>query len=110
MTMSPTTFPFKTPAEDDGVLCVFRKGTVSAVLAQIVRIELGFAGLVRCRLKLSVGELTIHGNRDSIPLSLNGGDWVRLRVLRTHREGSESLRVMSIIATTPECELAWLPT
>ncbi len=111
MTTNPSTFPFKTLADEDhGVLCVFRKGTVSAVLAQIVRIELGFAGLVRCRLKLSVGELTIHGNRDNIPLSLTEGDWVRLRVLRTHREGATSLRVMSVMPTSPDCRVAWLPS
>ncbi len=106
--MDPTTFPFMTPADDDGVLCVFRKGTVSVVLARIVRMEMGWAGRVRCRLKMSVGEVTVTGNRETIPLSLNEGDWVRVRVMRTYSQKSPF--VMRMMPTGPDSGAAWLPT
>jgi hypothetical protein len=109
--MAATIFPFKTPAGDCGVLDLFRKGTVSLFLAQIVRIDLGFAGNVRCRLKLSIGEVTVCGNRETVPLLLNEGDWVRVRVMRRYgEEEADSLRVMRMIPTMPECGAAWLPT
>lgn len=107
MTIDLTTFPFTTPADDDGVLCVFRKGTVSVVLARIVRMEMGWAGRVRCRLKMSVGEVTVSGNRETIPLSLNEGDWVRVRVMRRYTK--ESLHVMRMMPTSPNAGSAWLP-
>src|SRR4051812_26920009 len=108
--MSPTTLLFETPSEDEGVLCVFRKGMVSTVLARIVRVDLGLAGNVRCRLKLSLGEVTVYGNRDTIPSSLREGDWVRVRAMRRWREDPAPLRVMSLVAATPDAGAAWVPT
>lgn len=108
--MTATTFPFKTPAGDAGVLNLFRKGTVSHFLARILRFELGFAGAARCRLRLSVGEVTVIGNRDTIPLTLNEGDCVSVRVIRSYREDTPALRVMRMSPATSECRVAWLPT
>lgn len=108
--MTAALFPFKTPAGDSGALSLFRKGTVSLFLARIERIELGFAGLVRCRLKLSFGEVTVSGNRDIIPLSLNEGDWVRVRAMRRYGDDADPLRVMRMMQTMPDGGASWLPT
>lgn len=108
--MAATTFPFKTPAGEAGVLNLFRTGTVSLLLARIVRFDLGFAGAVRCRLRLSVGDVTVTGNRETIPLSLNEGDCVRVRVMRRYGEDSGSLRVLGMLPATSDCGAAWLPT
>jgi hypothetical protein len=105
-----TTFPFKTAAGDAGVLNLFRKGTVSHFLARILRYELGFAGAARCRLRLSVGEVTVIGNRDTVPLTLNEGDCVSVRVMRSYREDTPALRVMRMSPATSQCGVAWLPT
>lgn len=108
--MTASIFPFQTQADEIGVLNLFRKGTVLLFLGRIVRIDLGFAGNVRCRLKLSIGEVTVNGNRDTIPLSLKEGDWVRVRAMRRYGDEAESLRVMRMMQTMPDCGAAWLPT
>lgn len=110
MTTTATTFPFKTPAYESGALGLFRKGIVSLFVARIVRIDIGFAGLVRCRLKLSFGDVTLSGNRETIPLSLNVGDWVHVRAMRPYGDEVDSLRVMRVEQAMPDAAAAWLPT
>jgi hypothetical protein len=61
-------------------------------------------------LKLSMGTLTVHGTRESIPLDAKEGDWLLDRALRSHSDEDGTLRVLSAHISMPTTTTAWLPT
>jgi len=61
-------------------------------------------------LKLSMGTLTVHGTRESIPLDAKEGDWLLVRALRSHSDEDGTLRVLSAHISMPTTTTAWLPT
>jgi hypothetical protein len=115
MTMtSPLTFPYRKtgsgPGPGPGIGALLPKGQVWTLLGQVQRLDLGWAGRLRCALKLSVGTLTVVGNRDSLPLDAQPGEWLRIKARRAYEDPAEDLHVISAIRTTPDSKTAWVPT
>lgn len=109
MNSTPQTFPYETKEEGADAGLIFPKGTVTTVLGQVRRIDLGWAGSVRCRLQTSIGEMTLLGNRETLCLDREPDDWLRVRVMRRHRD-EPALHVMKSIQTMPASRTAWVPT
>jgi hypothetical protein len=114
MTMtSPLTFPYRLPMEADTITSLLFKGSVWTLLGQVQRIDLGWPGRLRVRLRLSVGELNIVGNRESIPLDAKEGEWLRVKVRRSYavpQRNEPELRVLAARVVEPDLPSAWLPT
>ena len=108
MNISPKDFPFKAMATSPEVSCVLGRGSVTSVLGQVQRIELGWAGRRTCQLQLSIGSLSIQANRETLPVDLQSGQWLKLRLLQTH--GQESPTVLSAKLAEPGVKMAWLPS
>src|SRR5659263_146050 len=62
-------------------LALFRGRSVITVIGRIEDWTLGWAGRIRCTLCLSIGDLPLTANRDTLPLEIQNGRWVRARVL-----------------------------
>lgn len=111
MTMtSPLTFPYRKFSLGLGIGTLLPRGQVWTLLGQVQRVDLGWAGRMRCALNLSVGTLTVEGNRESIPLEAEPGDWLRIKTRRGYESSTNAFRVLSAVRTTPESTTAWLPT
>lgn len=111
MTMTaPTTFPYRNPSMGPGIGALLPKGQVWTLIGQVQRLDLGWAGRVRCTLKLSIGRLTIVGNRESIPVDAQSGEWLRIKARRAYEGSADELHVISAIRTMPNSTTAWVPT
>ena len=110
MKATPQTFPYREAKPGAGVGALLRRGSVTTLLGQVHRIDVGWAGRLRCVLKLSMGMLTVVGTRESIPLAAKEGDWLSVRALRSHSDEEGELRVLSARITMPTLTTAWLPT
>lgn len=97
-----------------GPNCVhlFPKGSVTTVFGTIVAWELGWAGRIYGHLRLSVGDVHITANRDTLPLHLGVGSSVRVRVMRTHSDDDPGLRVFGTVnaAAWEPSQTSWTPT
>jgi hypothetical protein len=103
-------------SKDDNVKPVdivelFRGESALTVIAQVADWKLGWAGRITCDLHLSIGALPVVANRDSLPLDVQNGDWVRARLLRRHGPPRE-LKLLGAIRVHPHCgqPAAWIPT
>jgi hypothetical protein len=83
------------------------KGSVFTVIGQVRDWQLGFAGRIRCTLRLSIGDLALSANRDTLPLHIGDGDWVRVKLMHRHSDGP-AMQVISAVATAP-VETSWVP-
>lgn len=114
MNSTPQTFPYearsKPTTEPSDIGRLLRKGTVTTLLAQVQRVDLGWAGRLRCRLQTSIGELSVAGNRETVPLDLTCGEWVRVRVMRRYQEDTEPPTLLRLMRTCPDVTTAWVPT
>lgn len=88
---------------------LFPKGVVFTVIGQIRHWHLRWAGRIECGLHLSIGDLAIHANRDTLPLELGDGDWVRVKLMHRH-DSDSAMHVLSAVATVPAPgETSWVP-
>ena len=88
---------------------LFPKGVVFTVIGQIHHWQLGWAGRIDCRLRLSIGDLALRANRDTLPMEIGNGSWVRVKLLSPHGYTS-AMHVLSAVATAPAPgETSWVP-
>ena len=88
---------------------LFPPGVVFTVIGQIHRWRLGFAGRIECGLRLSIGDLVLHANRDTLPIEIGNDSWVRVKLLHRHDDDS-AMHVLSAVATAPAPnETSWVP-
>lgn len=88
---------------------LFPKGVVFTVIGQLHHWHLRWAGRIECGLRLSIGDLAIRANRDTLPLELDNGSWVRVKLMHRHDEDS-TMHVLSAVATVPAPgETSWVP-
>ncbi len=92
-----------------GPASLIPRGSVFTVVGQVHDWRLGFAGRIDCTLRLSIGDLALSANRDTLPLDLGDGDWVRAKVMHRH-DGSDA---MSLIRARPNApapgQTSWVP-
>ena len=88
---------------------LFPKGAVFTVIGQVHQWRLGWAGRIECGLRLSIGDLVIRANRDTLPLEIGNGSWVRVKLM--HRNDDDSaMHVLNAAAAVPASgETAWVP-
>ena len=89
---------------------LFPAGTVFTVIGQIHDWHLRWAGRIECGLHLSIGDLVIRANRDTLPPEIGDGSWVRVKLM--HRNDDDSaMHVLSAVATVPAPgATSWVPT
>ena len=88
---------------------LFPTGVVFTVIGQIHRWHLGWAGRIDCGLRLSIGDLVLRANRDTLPMEIGDGNWVRVKLLSPHDDTS-AMHVLSAVATVPAPgETSWVP-
>lgn len=108
--VKPSVYPI-TPVIDP--LALFRNASVITVLGRVENWTLEWAGRIRCSLRLSIGELPLTGNRDTLPLEINNGSWVRARVLLRRGSPGSATRLLSVTTVRPKKSdptASWLPT
>lgn len=90
-------------------LLLFPQSSVITVLGRVEDWSLEWAGQIRCTLCLSIGDVPIAANRDSLPQEVRNGAWVRAKLLQ--RRGS-AMRLLGVKVVTPEPGMttAWTPT
>lgn len=88
---------------------LFPRGAVFTVIGQIHHWRLGWAGRIECGLRLSIGDLVLHANRDTLPMEIGNGTWVRVKLMHRHEDDS-AMQVLSAVATAPAPgETSWVP-
>ena len=88
---------------------LFPKGVVFTVIGQIYQWQLGWAGRIECGLRLSIGNLALRANRDTLPMEIGNDSWVRVKLMHRHDEDS-AMHVLSAVATVPAPgETSWVP-
>ena len=88
---------------------LFPKGVVFTVIGQVHHWHLGWAGRIECGLRLSIGDLALRANRDTLPMEIGNGSWVRVKLMHRHDENSV-MHVLSSVATVPAPgETSWVP-
>lgn len=113
MTMtSPQTFPYRRPVPAGDIAGALPKGHVLTLFGQVERVDVGWGGQLRCRLRLSVGTLTITGTRETVLLDAKPGDWLRVRVRRSFGSDAHApeVRLLGARLAEPDVKLAWVPT
>lgn len=111
--LNPSTAAPATHASSDhkfDAASLIPKGLIFTVIGQVDDWKLGFAGRIRCTLRLSFGELQLSANRDTLPIdTIGGGDWVRAKLMHRHDEGV-AMHVIGAVATVPTPdETSWIP-
>ena len=88
---------------------LFPKGVVFTVIGQIHHWHLGWAGRIECGLRLSIGNLALRANRDTLPMEIGNDSWVRVKLMHRHDEDS-AMHVLSAVSTVPvPGETSWVP-
>lgn len=92
---------------------LFGHSAVITVLGQVQDWTLQWAGRIHCTLRLSIGDIPLSANRDSMPLEIGQGSWVRAQLLL--RPASSGATACLLSAThgkliKGEPSTAWLPT
>ena len=88
---------------------LFPAGVVFTVIGQIHSWHLRWAGRIECVLRLSIGDLVIRANRETLPLEIGVGHWVRAKLMHRHDDGS-AMHVLSAVETVPAPgETSWVP-
>ena len=88
---------------------LFPAGVVFTVIGQIHSWHLRWAGRIECVLRLAIGDLVIRANRETLPLEIGVGHWVRAKLMHRHDDGS-AMHVLSAVETVPAPgETSWVP-
>ena len=116
----PTTsqpFPFRAssrtvPAADLCPALLFPRGSVLTVVGEVHNWKLGWAGRIHCSLALSIGNLEVRANRETLSLEIGKGAWIRAKLMHVLEpaDGSPSMHILSAVATAPTPnETSWVP-
>lgn len=84
-----------------------------AVITLLGRIEdwrLHWAGRISCTLCLPFGDVPLTANRDTLPLEIQVGSWVRARLLLRHSAPPLLLSATDVKMNRWDPTTAWLPT
>ena len=108
--LNTTTRSQPTPSTNSDPITLFPLGSVITVVGPVKDWTLEWAGRIRCSLELSIGNLKLRANRDSLPLDIQDGTWVQAKLMRSHSDVS-TVHVLSAVATNPAPgQTAWVPT
>lgn len=94
---------------------LFPRQSVITVIGRIEDWTLAWAGRIRCTLCLSIGDVALIANRDSLALHIQNGHWVRARLMlrrgRSDPSGISTLLLSAdIIWPHQPNPTAWTPT
>lgn len=103
---------------------LFRHSSVITVVGRIENWTLAWAGRIRCTLCLSIGEIVLNANRDTMSLEIRNGDWVRAKLMlrRSSNDSGGSGEIgpdedsaasmLSVSKVRPELDAptCWVPT
>lgn len=91
---------------------LFRQTAVITVIGRVEDWSLEWAGRIRCTLCLSIGDLPLTANRDSLPLDIQNGSWVRARLLLRPGSPAAATRLLGVTLVQPEqrAPTSWTPT
>ena len=94
---------------------LFPRHTVITVIGRIEDWTLTWAGRIHCTLCLSIGDVPLRANRDSLPLDIQNGHWVRAKLMlrrgRSDPSGISTLLLSSsLIRPRQPNPTAWTPT
>lgn len=93
-------------------LVLFRHTSVITVIGRIEDWTLEWAGRIRCTLCLSIGDMPLTANRDTLPLEIENGCWVRARVLLRRGSSGSPMRLLGVTVVQLEqiAPTSWTPT
>ena len=94
---------------------LFPRHTVITVIGRIEDWTLTWAGRIHCTLCLSIGDVPLRANRDSLPLEVQNGHWVRAKLMLRRGSSDPSgistlLLSSSLILPRQPNPTAWTPT
>lgn len=91
---------------------LFRHTAVITVIGRVEDWSLEWAGRIRCTLCLSIGDVQLTANRDSLPLDIQNGSWVRARLLLGPGSPGNATRLLGVTVVRPEqsAPTSWTPT
>lgn len=94
---------------------LFPRHTVITVIGRIEDWTLTWAGRIHCTLCLSIGDVPLRANRDSLPLDVQNGHWVRAKLMlrrgRSDPSGISTLLLSSSLIRSHQTNpTAWTPT
>ena len=93
------------------VIELFHGASTVTLLARVEDWTLRWAGRITCDLHLSIGVLPVIANRDTLPLDIRNGDWVRAKFLRRYGPPAE-LKLLRATQFYPDSSepTSWIPT
>ncbi|MDZ4208463.1 hypothetical protein [Rhodoferax sp.] len=94
---------------------LFPRHTVITVIGRIEDWTLAWAGRIHCTLCLSIGDVPLRANRDSLPIEIQNGHWVRAKLMLRRGSSDPSgistlLLSSSLIRPRQSNPTAWTPT
>lgn len=94
---------------------LFPRHTVITVIGRIEDWTLAWAGRIHCTLCLSIGDVPLRANRDSLPIEIQNGQWVRAKLMLRRGSSDPSgistlLLSSSLIRPRQPNPTAWTPT
>ena len=94
---------------------LFPRHTVVTVIGRIEDWTLAWAGRIHCTLCLSIGDVPLRANRDSLPIEIQNGQWVRAKLMLRRGSSDPSgistlLLSSSLIRPRQSNPTAWTPT
>ena len=107
-----TSRPAQPQTMESNLTQLYRQSPVITLLAQVQNWTLAWAGRISCNLCTSIGDITVHVNRDKLPIKIQDGSWVEAKLLLARSSDRShtllSTKEVSLEETDPTC--AWLPT
>lgn len=91
---------------------LFRQTSVITVIGRVEDWRLEWAGRIRCTLCLSIGDVPLAANRDTLPLEIQNGSWVRARLLLRPGSPGNATCLLGVTLVRPEqsAPTSWTPT
>lgn len=91
---------------------LFHGSPIVSVLAQVDDITLAWGGRISCTLKLSIGNIVVHTNRDVLRSDISDGSWIRTRLMLARSPARNDI-LLSVVrmfpADTSAPTTSWLP-
>ena len=85
---------------------LFRDMPVITVLGRVQDWTLHWAGRISCTLRLSIGSISVAANRDTLPLEIQDGSWVRARLELNEESSGPATTLLSASVLGPDEVLA----
>lgn len=87
------------------------KTPVVSLMAQVQNWTLAWAGRISCTLHTSVGDIIVHTNREKLPIEIQDGSWVHVKLLlaRSSNSWHTLLSATLVFPSEEDPKVAWLP-